>query len=40
VAEIQEVLYQTVAYCGIPAAIEAFKVAEAVLVERELLPKP
>ena len=31
VAEIQEVLYQTVAYCGIPATIEAFKVAEAVL---------
>ncbi|MFM9846317.1 MAG: carboxymuconolactone decarboxylase family protein [Hyphomicrobiaceae bacterium] len=35
--EIQEVLYQTVAYCGIPAAIEAFKVAEEVLKERGLL---
>jgi 4-carboxymuconolactone decarboxylase len=35
--EIQEVLYQTVAYCGIPATIEAFKVAEAVLKERGLL---
>lgn len=35
--EIQEVLYQTVAYCGIPATIEAFKVAEAVLRERGLL---
>ncbi len=35
--EIQEVLYQTVAYCGIPATIEAFKVAEAVLQERGLL---
>jgi 4-carboxymuconolactone decarboxylase len=39
VSEIQEVLYQTVAYCGIPATIEAFKVAEAVLTERGLLPK-
>ena len=35
--EIQEVLYQTVAYCGIPATIEAFKVAEEVLQERGLL---
>lgn len=39
VSEIQEVLYQTVAYCGIPATIEAFKVAEAVLGERGLLDK-
>ena len=37
VEEIREVLYQTVAYCGIPATIEAFKVAEAVLRERGLL---
>ncbi len=37
VDEIQEVLYQTVAYCGIPATIEAFKVAEAILRERGLL---
>jgi 4-carboxymuconolactone decarboxylase len=36
VDEIREVLYQTVAYCGIPATIEAFKVAEAVLAERGL----
>jgi len=35
--EIREVLYQTVAYCGIPASIEAHKVAEAVLRERGLL---
>lgn len=35
--EIQEVLYQTVAYCGIPATIEAFKVAETVLKERGVL---
>jgi 4-carboxymuconolactone decarboxylase len=39
VEEIQEVLYQTVAYCGIPATIEAFKVAEEVLTERGLLKK-
>lgn len=37
VEEIQEVLYQTVAYCGIPATIESFKVAEEVLKERGLL---
>ncbi len=37
VEEIQEVLYQTVAYCGIPATIEAFKVAETVLKQRGLL---
>lgn len=35
--EIREVLYQTVAYCGIPASIEAFKVAEHVLKERGVL---
>jgi 4-carboxymuconolactone decarboxylase len=35
--EIQEALYQTVAYCGIPAAIEAFKAAEEVLRERGVL---
>ena len=35
--EIQEVLYQTVAYCGLPATIEAYKVAEEVLGERGLL---
>jgi 4-carboxymuconolactone decarboxylase len=40
VEEIQEVLYQTVAYCGIPATIEAFKVAEEVLAERGVeMPK-
>lgn len=37
VEEIQEALYQTVAYCGIPATIESFKVAESVLRERGLL---
>lgn len=32
-AEIQEVLLQTAAYCGAPAAIEAFRIAEKVLSE-------
>ena len=31
--EIQEVLIQTAIYCGVPAAMEAFRVAEAVLDE-------
>jgi 4-carboxymuconolactone decarboxylase len=31
VAEIKEVLLQTAVYCGLPAAGEAFKVAEGVL---------
>ncbi|ALR20392.1 carboxymuconolactone decarboxylase family protein [Sphingobium baderi] len=31
VGEIQEVLYQTIAYCGLPAAADGFRVAEAVL---------
>ncbi|HZQ63667.1 MAG TPA: carboxymuconolactone decarboxylase family protein [Gaiellaceae bacterium] len=34
-AEIQEVLLQTAIYCGVPAAIEAFRAAEAVLEEME-----
>ena len=33
VQEIQEVLLQTVAYCGFPAALESFKVAKEVLAE-------
>ena len=37
VAEIQEVLLQSVLYCGIPAAIDATKVAEDVPRERGLL---
>ena len=37
VEEIQEVLYQTVAYCGIPACIDSFRIAEDVLGERGLL---
>ena len=31
--EIKEVLLQTAAYCGAPAALESFRVAEAVLKE-------
>jgi 4-carboxymuconolactone decarboxylase len=31
--EIQEVLLQTAAYCGVPAALEAFRVAAGVLTE-------
>jgi 4-carboxymuconolactone decarboxylase len=31
--EIQEVLLQTAAYCGAPAALEAFRIAERMLVE-------
>ena len=38
-SEIQEVLLQTAAYCGAPAAIEAFRVAEKVLHElRDEIP--
>ncbi|BBK36784.1 hypothetical protein STAQ_18620 [Allostella sp. ATCC 35155] len=37
--EIQEALYQTAAYCGLPAAIESFRVAEDVLRERGVLPE-
>jgi 4-carboxymuconolactone decarboxylase len=35
VEEIQEALLQTVVYCGAPAALEAFRVAERVLAEGE-----
>jgi 4-carboxymuconolactone decarboxylase len=31
--EIQEVLLQTAAYCGAPAGLEAFRVAEKILIE-------
>jgi len=37
VEEIQEILLQTAVYCGLPAAGEGFKVAEAVLRERGLI---
>jgi 4-carboxymuconolactone decarboxylase len=37
VAEIQEVLYQTIAYCGLPAAADGFRIAEDVLRDMKLL---
>jgi 4-carboxymuconolactone decarboxylase len=37
VDEIQEILLQTAVYCGLPAAGEAFRVAEEVLREKNLL---
>ena len=33
VTEIREVLLQTAVYCGVPAALEAFKVAKKVLAD-------
>jgi 4-carboxymuconolactone decarboxylase len=36
VAEIQGVLYQTIAYCGVVAAADSFRVAENVLTEMGL----
>ena len=33
VEEIQEVLYQCIVYCGLPAAVGAFKTAEEALTE-------
>ena len=33
--EIKEILLQTAVYCGLPAAVEAFKVAEEVLAARK-----
>lgn len=36
--EIREVLTHSVAYCGFPAAIDALRIAEALLAEQGLLP--
>ena len=36
VGEVKEILLQTAVYCGLPAAGEGFKIAEAVLRERGL----
>lgn len=33
VDEVREVLLQTAVYCGVPAALEAFRVAERILTE-------
>jgi 4-carboxymuconolactone decarboxylase len=38
VTELQEVLLQSAVYCGLPTALEAYRVAEKVLLERKLLP--
>lgn len=38
VEEIRETLLHTVPYCGIPATLDAIKVAERVLTEKGLLP--
>jgi 4-carboxymuconolactone decarboxylase len=40
VEEIREVLLQTAVYCGIPAALEAFAAAEAVLTEMGVMNNP
>ena len=37
VQEIQEILLQVSAYCGVPAAIDAFRVASEVLKEEDLI---
>jgi 4-carboxymuconolactone decarboxylase len=37
VSEVQEILLQAAVYCGLPAAVDAFRVAEEVLKERKLL---
>ncbi|WP_041842259.1 carboxymuconolactone decarboxylase family protein [Actinoplanes friuliensis] len=40
-ADIQEVLLQTAPYCGAPAALEAFRLAERVMIEvREAAAEP
>lgn len=38
VDEIKEALLHAAVYCGMPAALEAFRAANAVLVERGLVP--
>lgn len=37
VDEIQEILLQAAVYCGLPAAVDAFRVAEEILRARKLL---
>ena len=37
VQEVQEILLQTAMYCGLPAATDAFRVAEEVLRKRQML---
>ncbi len=40
VEEIQAVLLHATAYCGIPAGLDAFKVAHEVLIKEGALPAP
>lgn len=40
VAEIQAVLLHATAYCGIPAGLDAFKVAHDVLIKEGAIPAP
>ena len=40
VAEIQAVLLHATAYCGIPAGLDAFKVAHDVLIKEGAIPTP
>lgn len=40
VEEIKEVLIQVTIYCGIPAGLDAFKIAHEVLVEEGAIPGP
>jgi 4-carboxymuconolactone decarboxylase len=37
VDEIREILFQSAMYCGVPAAVDAFRIAEDVLRERNLI---
>lgn len=37
VEELQEILLQAAVYCGLPAAVEAFRIAEDVLKSRNLI---
>ena len=37
VDELQEILLQAAVYCGLPAAIDAFRIAEEVLRQRKLV---
>ena len=36
-AELREILLQAAVYCGLPAAVDAFRIAEEILRERKLL---
>lgn len=38
--EIRELLLQTAIYCGLPAALDAFRIAKEVIAERERAQQP